>query len=888
MNYLKYLCVFVCALCQFQSYAQITISGKIQDDKGKAIISSSIILKDSIGKFLLYTYSNETGKYSISVEKTGQYILSVNSMTFEQKSIELTIENKIEQKSIDFILSPKVIELKEIIIESSRPITIKKDTIVFDAKYFSQGNERVVEDLLKKIPGLNVSSDGTVKVGNQEVEKIMIDGDDFFEKGYKILTKNMAADPIEKVELYQHYSNNKHLKGIENSEKIALNLILKEDAKNIWFGNIIAGYGLGSEKRHEVKGNLMNFGKKNKHYFLSSINNVGIDGTGDINQLIRPFRFNEPSSIGDDQSAGKLLGLGAQLPNLKQKRIDFNNEELLSLNSIFTLSQKTKLKTLGFLNTDENDFFNNGLQSFSFENFSFENTENFIGRKTQFTGFGKLDLTHDISKTKTLEFTGKFNRTKEKNSNNLLFNNDLLKEKLTGNNQLFDQKLVFTNRFRENKVLLITGRYIKEKTPQNYGVNQFIFDDLFIEKANNTAQFSQGKMQFAGFEAHLLDKKKNGNLLELKAGNQLRIDNLDTRFQLLKENQVISEPLNYQSNLSYTTNDLYVSARYLFKLNRLSLSTQSDIHYLNNQLDNQITKLRQNPLIINPTLGVGWRINKDNNITTSYSINTSNAEITDVYSGFVQTGFRSFEKGLEAFNQLNSSSASLIYTYGSWGSKFFANTSLNYSKNNDFFSTNSSIAQNYSQSEKIIIKDSEYLSVSSSIDRYFKAIKSNLKATISGSKTNFKNVVNNSSLREIKNSGAEYGIELRSGFRGIINYHTGTKWNYNQVRTSIVNSFTNNMTFVDLSFMLNEKFNIEVQSESYYFGNLENGSNKYYFMDLEGRYVVKENKLTFSLSGNNLLNTKTFKNYSITDIMVSKTEYRLQPRNVLLKMEYKF
>ena len=60
---------------------------------------------------------------------------------------------------------------------------------------FAQGNEQVVEDILKKIPGLNIDANGTIKVGNQEVEKVMIEGDDFFEKGYKILTKNMPAHP---------------------------------------------------------------------------------------------------------------------------------------------------------------------------------------------------------------------------------------------------------------------------------------------------------------------------------------------------------------------------------------------------------------------------------------------------------------------------------------------------------------------------------------------------------------------------------------------------------------------------------------------------------------------------------------------------------------------
>jgi hypothetical protein len=211
-----------------------------------------------------------------------------------------------------------------------------------------------------------------------------------------------------------------------------------------------------------------------------------------------------------------------------------------------------------------------------------------------------------------------------------------------------------------------------------------------------------------------------------------------------------------------------------------------------------------------------------------------------------------------------------------------------YSKNNDFYSTNSIVAQNYSQSEKIIIKDREFISISSSIERYFKPIKSNLKINLGGTKTNFKNIVNNSNLREIKNLNANYGFELRSGFRGLFNYHIGSKWSYNQVETTIKNSFTDNMSFLDLSFMFSDKFNFQIQSERYFFGNLSNDSNKYYFLDLEARYVVKENKLTFSLSGNNLFNTENFRNYSISDINISQTEYRLQPRYVLLKMELRF
>lgn len=872
----------------FSSSAQNKISGSVKDTEGKSVIQASITLKNSTEDIISYVYSDQSGNYSLSFEEKGSLVLSVSSLGFDPKNIELIFENDYKQKTSHFILIPKITELNEVFIDTHRPITIKKDTIIFDTKSFLQGNEQVVEDLLKKIPGLTVETDGTIKVGNQEVEKIMIDGDDFFEKGYKLVTKNMPVSPIDKVELYQNYSNNKHLKGIENSQKVALNLTLKEDAKRVWFGNIAGGYGLVSENRYEVNDNLMNFGKKNKHYFLTNLNNTGLDATGDINHLIRPFRSDEPGSIGDNQSANTLLGLGADVPNLKQKRVNFNNAEMLSLNSIFTLSDNIKLKTLGFLNTDENDFFRNSFESFKVETTSFENTENFVGRKKEITGFGKLEVSYDISKTKTLEYTGKFNKTNEKNRSNLLFNNDLLNEKLNSNNQLLDQKIVFTNKFKEDKVLVFSGRYINEKTPQNYSVNQFIFDDLFSQNANNTKQYSQNNMQFAGLEAHLLDKKKNGDLLEIKMGNQLRVDDLNTRFALLDVENQISFPSNYQNNLTYTTNDLYLSAKYRYKLGNYTLLTQADFHQLFNQLENFGVTSNENPFFVIPKIGLDWKINDKNKVLTSYSYTTTNSKVTDVYSGFVQTGFRSFSKGLEAFKQLNSSNAMLNYTYGNWGDRFFANTFIIYSKNNDFYSTNSFIAQNYSQSEKIIIKDRDFLSISSNFDYYLKPIKSNLKIILGGSKTNFKNIVNNSNLREVKNLNADYGCEIRSGFRNIFNYHLGTKWSYNQVQTTIENSFTDNLTFLDLSFIFTDKFNIQVQSERYFFGNLDRESNQYYFLDFEARYIFTENKLSFSLSGNNLLNTKTFKNYSISDINISKTEYRLQPRYVLLKMEYRF
>ena len=871
------------------SYSQTIISGIVKDGELKVISNCNVVLKDPTNKLIItFTDSQENGTFKFNTNKFGKFFLVFSAFNYAPKTFEIEITPETKEIEKNAVLTPKSLELSEVIVIQERAITIKKDTITFLAKSFLQGNEQVVEDLLKKIPGLTIDQNGTIKVGSQEIEKVMVDGDDFFEKGYKLLTKNMPVNPIEKVELYQHYSNNKHLKGIENSNKVALNLTLKENFKRQWFGNMLLGYGLISENRYDAGSNLMNFGKKNKFYFITNLNNIGNNATGEINNIIRPYRMDGIEIIGDNQSANVLLDLSTFNPTLKQKRVNFNNSEMLSLNSIFTLSPKVKLKAMGFFNSDENDFFRNSFQSFLVGNTSFENTENFVGRKTQITGFGKIDLTYDISKTKTFEYTGKINKTNEKNKSDLVFNGDFIIENLKSDNQLIDQKLVWTNKFKSNKVLLISGRYINEKTPQNFTVNKFIYQDLFAQTANNILQTSENKMQFAGVEAYLLDRKANGNLFELRLGNQFRNDELLSHFKIKNNETIVSEPVSFQNNLSYTTTDLYLNTIYRFKYKKITMASQLDIHQLFNSLKTDEYLKTQNPFFINPKLGLEWEINKKNKILASYSINKSNATILDIYNGYIQTSFRSFSKGTGSFNQLNASTALVNYTFGNWGEKFFGNFSVLFLKDNDFFSTNTVLTQNYSQSEKVLFKNREFLTFFTNIERYFKPISSNLKITVDGSKSNYKNSVNNSDLREINNNSLNYGFEIRSGFKGLLNYHIGSKWNYNEIKTTNTNSYTNTMTLIDLSFVINDRLNFQIQTERYYFGNLDKDSNEYYFMDLEARYNTASGKLHFSLSGNNLFNTETFRSYSLSDISISKTEYRLQPRYVLLKMEFRF
>ncbi len=876
-------------LLQNICFSQSTIYGYVKDNSN-SLYSVSVILKDSLSKSIIaYTYSNDKGYYSIETRELGKYNLVFTSLGYETKTVPLVISLDEQEIQVNVILKEKSFELDEVIIKAELPMSIKKDTISYKTKYYVKGNEQTVEDLLKTIPGLNINSEGTIKIGNQEIEKLMIDGDDLFEKGYKILSKNMPAFPIEEVEVLKNYSNNRLLKGIEESNKVALNLKLNEKSKRIWFGNIKMGSNF--KNKYELLGNLMNFGKKNKFYFLTNLNNIGNDTTEDIDNLVRPFRINQPASIGDNQQVRNLINLSSTSLNFKKSRTNFNNAELVSLNAIFNPTEKLKIKTLGFFNWDEQDFFRNSTDIVTANGINFTNTENYKLRNKKTVGFGKIDFTYNISKTKMLESTTKFNSGNTNGQSNLVFNGTSTIENLKSNNTLFDQKTTYSNKFKDKKVFLLTGRFIDEKTPQNYSINQFFYQDLFpsFTNANNVQQQSKNQMQFAGIEAHLLDRKTNGDLLELQFGNEFRKDKLNTTFTLFENSIILETPNGFQNNIAYQTNDLYFKTKYRYKIKDFAVTGKLGFHQLFNKLEFDAFSENQSPFFINPSIGLDWKINDKNKITSSYSYNTTNARILDVYNDYVFTNFRSFSKGTGTFNQLNASTLLLNYQLGNWSDRFFANTFVFYNKNFDFFSSNTLINQNFTQSERIVIKDRELLSISSKFDYYFKKISSNLKLDVGYSKSNYKNIINNSNLREVKSNSYNYGLELRSGFKGFFNYHIGTKWNTNKIETSTINnSFTDNVSFLDLSFVFNDKFNIQFQTECYFFGSLDKENNTYYFLDFDARYTIKKNKLTLALTGKNLFNTETFRTFSISDISTSTTEFRLLERFVLLKMEYRF
>jgi hypothetical protein len=880
----KWFCILMASfLCNKNLSAQTTIFGQIKDDNSQPLSSINITVKIAQSQTIIaYAYTDKEGHYLIKLNKPGNYEIDFSAISYK-KSINLLEVEANHMYELNGVLTALNFQLKEVIVQTKKPITVKGDTIIYDAAFFAKGNENVVEDLLKKIPGLSVAKDGTIRIGNQEVEKIMVEGDDFFGKGYRILTKNMKANIIESVEVYKKYSNNKLLKGLETSDNVAINLKLKDSLKRQLFGDLNLGYGV--IKAYDNHLNLMSLGKKAKFYWLGNFDNVGNDVTGDLNYLIYSPASSAIGDVSTDMSTKNFFSFPTTIYGLKPELVDLKATTLTSINFIYNLNKNLKLKLLNLVNWEGNKFISFGYDAFKIATSEFTNTVNNKISKAQFTSFNKLELTLDISKTQIIDFSSKYKFGHENLINDLNFNGADQNNRLRNGGILFDQTVNYTNRYSDSSVFAITVRFIKENSPQDYQSNHFLFANLFnISNITFSEQHIKNEMQCFGVGFNLLKHKG----FELKSGIQFRRDLLKSNLIFSAIDQVKYTPADYQNYLEYNVGDIYLGLKYNYKIKDAVFFCELETHQLSNSKKTNGKNDQQYPIYLNPKIGFNWRINERNIITSYYSYNKVNSNIDDIYENYLLSDYNSFSKGVSSFNQLGNSTILTNYIIGDYSSLIFANVNLLYLKYYDFFASNFIINQNYAQIDRIKIKNKGLLNFNSDVSIALKKIQNNLKFDFGFSTSNYKNQYNSGPLVNVNTNSYNFSLELHSVFNGFFNYEIGSSWTSSKIQSSNTKSTTDNLTFLNLSVNINKKINATVQSEQYRFNDFENKKARYNFIDVNLNYVVKENKLKISLTGKNLTNTKNYISQNITDVTFYRREYQLRPRIILLKTEFRF
>jgi hypothetical protein len=569
-----------------QNPSKITIKGLVHDTFGvEQPFATVMLLNPKDSALLNFTRGNEKGEFEFKNVKNSAYLLKMSFVGF------IPFQQNLAPSPTDIhdlgILKMKPItkELMEVVIRTAKaPLSIRGDTIEYNASSFKVPPGSTVEDLLRRLPGIEVDADGNIKAQGKDVQKLYVDGKSFFGNDPKAATKSLGAETISKVQVFNEKSEQAKLTGVDDGKKEkAMNLELKEEYKKGAFGKITAA--VGTTERWAARGNYNRFNNKTEQMSIiaygNNINQTGLnwDDYGE---------FKGQNAFGGNRDNGDF-GFGGN-----------NNFYYFSGNNAFSN------------NFDGRGFTKNAGAG---ANYNYDN------KKIKFNGLyfynqTRLDLEQFASRQTFLTGAGSF------------FNTDTLnKADFRGNHSIssrFEQEIDSNNTFIAKMDLRFNGNDITDNQIQAFSrIQNTPTNRLDIKNSSN---MSSHNLTSTAIFRHRF-KKKGRSLAASAAYNDSKTDGTDNLFSLNKFFQAttFTEQIRQLNTNDNTTKQVKMSL--LFN-ESLSKKVFYEGFYNFSNTDNQVRRQVNNPEVNNEridTLSVFY----DNKIT----YNRFGSQLRYSYSG---------------------------------------------------------------------------------------------------------------------------------------------------------------------------------------------------------------------------------------------------------------
>ena len=282
MKKLLFLIGALLLIAGYSAYAAV-LKGKVYDIDGEELPGTVITLRtlpDStrVGGVM----SDYDGTFIIEGLEPNKYNATFSMVGLKDLPIDFTIETPNDTITLENVkMAEDHVMLSEVVITAVRPaIVAKEDTLEYNAGSFHTSPNATVEDLLKKLPGVEVGTDGSITSGGKSITKILVNGKEFFNDDPQAATKNLTADMVDKVQVIDKKSDLAQLTGVDDGEEeTVINLTVKKDMENGWFGTVKAGYG--TDNRYEGSLNANLFKNGNQVSIIAGANNINDMGFGD-------------------------------------------------------------------------------------------------------------------------------------------------------------------------------------------------------------------------------------------------------------------------------------------------------------------------------------------------------------------------------------------------------------------------------------------------------------------------------------------------------------------------------------------------------------------------------------------------------------------------------
>lgn len=284
-RYFLWLFLILFSLPAFAQRGGVEVTGTVVEEGNNEPIEQATVrllnVKDSA--MVGGVASSRNGQFTLKGIKAGNYLLHISFVGFEPLYQPLRITGKTNPVNMGKLaLSDGSIMLGEALVIGKAPeVVVRNDTVEYNADSYKTTEGAVLEDLLKKMPGVEVDSEGKITVNGKEIKKVLIDGKEFFSDDPKVASKNLPSKMIEKVQVLDRLSDMARMTGFDDGdEETVINLTVKPGMKQGWFGNAFAGYG--SKDRYEGNAMINRFINNDQVTFMGGLNNTNNMGFSDI------------------------------------------------------------------------------------------------------------------------------------------------------------------------------------------------------------------------------------------------------------------------------------------------------------------------------------------------------------------------------------------------------------------------------------------------------------------------------------------------------------------------------------------------------------------------------------------------------------------------------
>lgn len=871
----RVLTVWMFAAATPWASAQHVVKGIVRDSDKRPVPFCNVYTQRD-GLPIQLGQTDETGAYQLEQSDTDSCELIVTSVGFKRHVEKIKPGN--QALRVDVILEPDTIALDQVIIHAERPIQVRGDTVVYDAIYFAAGNEVALGDLLKKLPGLSVDEQGKVKFRGKDVKKVKVEGDDLFEANYQLLTKNLSADLIEQVEVLQNYSDNPLLKNIEDADDVAINLTLKKDRQKVFFGDMRGGTNFLD--RYEARANLVSFLDRAKFYGLGSMNNIGIDPTGDVEQLISSGG-QDGHVVGDDVGSEYLVPVAKPLvAEFRRDRYYFNQAAFGSFHGIFKPAKNLSIHVMGSLYYDRTSFTLANITDY----YTSADTSSFREESSSLTRDGlavfHATVKYQVTPRANIAYKARFNQADGSVNQGSNLNQNSVVKQLNSNAGLLDHQINYTQKLTEREAITLDIRFLRDTRPQRLFIDGNLVGGYFptAPPSDSLSQDNDLVTKFWGSEVNYFRK-----LADAKLG--VRAGYKETEQVLSSMLQSTTAWLS-SNNLANRQRERYTEAYFAWRRGNFTLTPAAGYQQMEFHLSD-----RTAPTIhfLNPRIGVKYKINSRSLVSATYSQGNSTSATAQLKRNPLMLDYNLISVGDDQFRTFARQTYLLNYQLGDLTSRFSLYATVLHQDLGDDYLGNVDVEPNYTVSTTRQLADRTLTSLSVTMDRFFKPFLTNFKVDWRASRSEFTTATEGVRVPTTSN-GHTLDISLRSAFPGSLNLHVGHILQATLTRSTLVGASNYSSLFYIDGYVtaLKQRLNITLHMERYELISVE-GRPTFNFLDLQARFRVRENG-TFLLFVNarNLLNETVYAQRSVSPQGIATTVNQLIPRYVLFGLEVRW